>query len=116
MVINNEQFTSLEIVKETINKHLASKGVATSSYSLVDGREWDGEFGKGSLLVLIHEEAEASAHTNMDGAYNYNGGDYSSWEELSENLNKHDLCLEQCTLWYSAVYRSDPPRPRNTVS
>jgi hypothetical protein len=95
---------SLEIAKETINKHLASKGVAASSYSLVDGEDWDGEYGQGGLLILIHEEAEASAHTNMDGAYNYNGGDYSSWEELAENLNKQDLHLEQCTLWYSAVY------------
>ena len=55
---------SLEIAKETINKHLASKDVATSSYTLVDGEDWDGEYGQGGLLVLIHEEAEASAHTN----------------------------------------------------
>tara|TARA_R110002051_G_scaffold220118_1_gene284068 strand:+ start:91 stop:408 length:318 start_codon:yes stop_codon:yes gene_type:complete len=104
--------SKLEIAKETINKHLASKGVATSSYSLINGLEWDGEYGKGSLLILIHEEAEASAHTNMDGAYNYNGGDYSSWEELAENLSKQDLHLEQCTLWYSAVYRWSHPSVR----
>ena len=104
--------SKLEIAKETINKHLASKGVATSSYSLINGLEWDGDYGKGSLLILIHEEAEASAHTNMDGAYNYNGGDYSSWEELAENLSKQDLHLEQCTLWYSAVYRWSHPSVR----
>ena len=100
---------SLKIAKETIKEHLVSKGVAAGSYSLVDGADWDGEYGQGSVLILIHEEAEASAHTNMDGAYNYNGGDYSSYEELAENLNKRDLYLEQCTLWYSAVYQADLP-------
>ena len=100
-----------ETAKETINYHLRCKGVAAESYSLVDSKEWDGEYGKGSVLILIHEEAESSAHTNMDGAYNYNGGDYTSYEELMESLGKNGLYIEQCTLWYSAIYLASDNAP-----
>ena len=100
-----------ETAKETIKKHLTRKNVNTDSYQLIDSKEWDGEYGKGSILILIHEEAESSAHTNMDGAYNYNGGDYTSMEELMESLDKNGFYIEQCTLWYSAIYLASDNAP-----
>jgi len=94
---------NVEVARNIIAGHLTFHDVSPDSYELIDGKEWEGEYGKAALLILIHEDPAASAHTNMDGAYN-SGGDYSSYEKLMNDLKGCGLFMEQCTLWYSGIY------------
>jgi hypothetical protein len=62
------------------------------------------EYGKSSVLVVVHD---GGAHAP---AFNWDYGDYGLIEDLDARLREHGLFPEQCTSWYSAVYEINPPR------
>ena len=72
-----------------------------------DPKTWDrSEYGKESVLVVLHEGGDHDSCINLDGAYE-NGprGDcYRLYEALDALLRKNGLYLEQCYRWHSAVY------------
>jgi hypothetical protein len=68
-----------------------------------DPAEWDDNFGRNSLLVVVHEGLDAGPCLSMDGAYN-SGCGYALYEALTDRLRDAGLFIEQCTTWYSAIY------------
>lgn len=68
-----------------------------------DPVDWDDTYGRDSLLVVIHEGLDAGPCLSLDGAYN-SGCGYSLYEALSDRLREIGVFIEQCTMWYSAIY------------
>lgn len=60
--------------------------------------EWQGEYGKNSLLVILYEGAD------VGDAFSYDRERYSLIEALDAKLAEIGLFSEQCTSYYSAVY------------
>jgi len=80
------------IINKTIGKE------AWSAYRTPE--EWDGDYGRGSILIIIHEEDDTLARH-----CSYDRYDYLAIEKLSKALNHEGYWVEQCTTWYSAVYK-----------
>jgi hypothetical protein len=62
--------------------------------------EWNDDYGRGSELILVHDGGPLAPYCS----YDYQ--DYGCIEELSAALSKIGCYVEQCTSWYSAVYKS----------
>ena len=62
--------------------------------------EWNDDYGRGSELILVHDGGPLAPYCS----YDYQ--DYECIEELSAALSKIGCYVEQCTCWYSAVYKS----------
>jgi hypothetical protein len=58
------------------------------------------EYGRDSLLVLVHDGGDLAPHCNLDYC------NYKAHEKLYKSLRKLGLFVEQCTGWYSAIYRA----------
>jgi hypothetical protein len=97
---------NIEVARAIIVGHLTFHNVSPDSYELIDGKEWEGEYGKAALLILIHEDPDVSAHTSLANA-RVVIGDYSSYEKLMGDLQNCGLFIEQCTLWYSGIYANE---------
>jgi len=57
------------------------------------------KFGKDSLLILCHDGGDLAVMCNWDY------GRYDLSRKLERELRRHGYYYEQCTSWYSAVYR-----------
>ena len=64
--------------------------------------EWDGEYGKGALLILQHYRGDP-----LWPYVNYDGGQYEKIEQLADALSAAGFWVEDCTGWYSAVYEKE---------
>lgn len=70
-------------------------------------KDWDGDYGKRSVLVVLHEGSEVGRAFSYDYCYEHGGGrpeSYKVLEKMSDELAKIGLYAEQCTRTYSAVY------------
>lgn len=75
--------------------------------TFMDPKEWTGEYGKNSVLLVFHEGSEVGAAFSYDHCYEHGGGSakgYAKLEAMQDELEKIGLFAEQCTLGYSAVY------------
>jgi hypothetical protein len=57
------------------------------------------EYGTDSILVLVHDGGDLAPACNWDY------GNYELSDKLTTALNEAGFYYEQCTSWYSAVYR-----------
>jgi hypothetical protein len=64
--------------------------------------EFDGEYGKGALLILVHESCDP-----LWPYVNYDGLQYDKIEELADALSAAGFWVEDCTGWYSGVYEKE---------
>jgi hypothetical protein len=64
--------------------------------------EWDGEYGKGALLILEHYLGDP-----LWPYVNYDGLQYGKIEQLSDALSAAGFWVEDCTGWYSGVYEKE---------
>lgn len=62
--------------------------------------EWDDDYGQDSKLILIHDGGALAPYCSLDYE------DYDLVEELTVALANIGYYAEQCTSWYSAVYKS----------
>lgn len=62
---------------------------------------FDGEYGKGSILILFHEGHELNAYVNYDALQ------YDKIDELADALQEAGFWVQDCTGSYSAVYELD---------
>lgn len=58
------------------------------------------EFGRESVLILLHDGGDLAPFCNP--AYNR----YQDLDKLGRALRKIGYYVEQCTCWYSAVYKA----------
>jgi hypothetical protein len=64
--------------------------------------EFDGEYGKGALLILQHESCDP-----LYPYVNYDGGQYEKIEQLADALSAAGFWVQDCTGWYSGVYEKE---------
>jgi hypothetical protein len=64
--------------------------------------EFDGEYGKGALLILQHESCDP-----LYPYVNYDGGRYEKIEQLVDALSAAGFWVQDCTGWYSGVYEKE---------
>ena len=87
-----------EIVREVLGPK-ADDGGCKPFYS---PEEWvaKGErFGTKSVLVLVHDGGDLAPYCNYDYM------EYEKVGRLSDALEKSGFYVENCTSWYSAVYK-----------
>lgn len=96
----------------TLARFLAERGIAATDLILYTGPAWKarGEsYGHGAALVVVHDGAPAGRFLSMDKAY-WTGrpGCYDGYEALQESLRAAGLYMEDCTVWYTAIYEDKP--------
>lgn len=100
--------------RDAILTLLAERGIADQHLAFYSAAAWKdrGEsFGTESALVVVHESAPAGPLLSMDKAYwrARPGFDcYEGYEALQERLRTVGLYLQDCTVWYSAIYPIEP--------
>lgn len=57
-------------------------------------------YGTGSVLIVVHDGGDAAQYFNADYE------DHRAVESMRAELEKIGLYPEQCTSWYSAIYRT----------
>jgi hypothetical protein len=78
------------------------RSVVGQDFACYTREEWDGEYGKGALLILQHESCDP-----LYPYVNYDGGQYDKIEQLADALSAAGFWVEDCTGWYSAVYEKE---------
>lgn len=65
--------------------------------------EWSGRgecYGTNSELIVCHDGGDQAPFFNLDYM------NTQAWEKMCEALEQIGYWVEQCTSWYSAVYKS----------
>lgn len=64
-------------------------------------KEWAREeYGKDSVLIVCHDGGDLSCIFNIDK------GGVAPFNKMTKVLNKSDFYPEQCTSWYTAIYKN----------
>lgn len=103
--------------RDAILALLAERGISDRHLGFYSAAAWKdrGEsYGTESALVVVHDGAPAGFLLSMDKAYwrARPGIDcYEGYEALQARLLPLGLYLQDCTVWYSAIYPIDPRPP-----
>lgn len=94
-----------ERLREFIGEHeLADHGGGEGHQLLYTRQQWvdrGEEYGLGAVLIVTHD---GGVHAP---AFDHSYGSYDLREALRHWMTQHGFWIEQCTSWYSAVYRED---------
>ena len=89
-------------VAEIIKSVLHSKANDGGCRSFFSPDEWKAKgevYGTESVLVLVHDGGDLAPYCNYDYMQ------YDKIDSLSEALEQAGYYVENCTSWYSAVYK-----------
>ena len=86
-------------------KKLTNTGGGKAFYSPKEWKERGEDYGTESELVVVHDGGDHAR------AFSWDYEDYTTIEALNVELAKIGLFAEQCTTWYSAIYKN-----RNTIT
>jgi hypothetical protein len=78
-----------------------STGGCRTFYSPKEWKERGEKYGLNSCLIICHDGGEFS------NLCSYDKQDYGMLEKFAENLAIEGYYIEQCTCWYSALYKKD---------
>lgn len=81
------------------HKDTLSTGGCRAFYTPEEWAERGERYGRDSLLIVAHDGGEVAPYFNLDYCQ------YGSYEGMDAALRKHGLYAEQCTSWYTAIYR-----------
>lgn len=79
-----------------------------------DPKEWDNDYGQNSELIVCYDGGDLYYALSSDGCYaidyemKVRGSEKSGYEPMERvrvALEKLGLFMEECTGWYSAVYK-----------
>jgi hypothetical protein len=84
------------IVKWLKDKELTKTGGCKAFHNPVT---WDEKFGNKSELIICHDGGDLAHVCNMDYS------NYDLIDEFQDFLNQLGYYAEQCTTWYSAIYK-----------
>lgn len=73
-------------------------------YSPGEWRARNEKYGAQGQLIIVYDGGDLRPVFSMDAAYDR--GTYALYEGLQEKLHEVGLYFEECTNWYSAVYRA----------
>lgn len=98
-----EGVSAAKIIKVLVEKHdLSGQAPYRDFYTPAEWRERGEEYGSESLLVIMHDGGDIGDFVSYDREQ------YAMIEELNEALAAVGLYAQQCTTWYSAIYRIQP--------
>jgi hypothetical protein len=92
-----------QVIARAVLKGLPKGAVGGGCRAFYSPDEWakrGEEYGTKSLLVVVHDGGDLASACNMDYC------EYGMHDHMVKTLEKHGLYIEQCTCWYSAVYRA----------
>jgi hypothetical protein len=108
-------------VVEYLEKHkLLFTGGCRVFYSPEEWKERGEQYGRESKLIVVYDGAEARYCFSMDACYEHEDfvqelidsglkvakrNRYALYEDMQAELSKIGLFFEECTGWYSAVYK-----------
>lgn len=108
--LSTEGNKAYDIVKQyLIDNKLTFTGGCKLFYSPQEWNERGESHGLTSVLVVVYDGAAAGRALSFDKAYESArpGFDcYALLENLQDKLRENGLFFEQCTTWYSAIYRA----------
>jgi hypothetical protein len=91
---------AIEIILTVLEKHDSlDTGGCKAFYSPQEWTERGEEYGTESELVICHDGGGLAPFCNYDYQC------YSLIDEMTEALNEVGMYIENCTGWYSALYR-----------
>lgn len=70
-------------------------------YSPTEWVERGEEYGLQSLLLVVYDGSEAAPYFSLDSDYPH----YTRHTKMSEALEAAGFFAEECTTWYSAIYK-----------
>jgi hypothetical protein len=74
--------------------------------------EWNGEYGKNSVLVVSYCGSDLYYYASLDGCYEMScmmggrGNCYASHERITKALEELGYYMEECTRSYAAIYKA----------
>jgi len=86
-------------IMEVMEEKIIDTGGCTTFYSPEQWRERKEDYGTHSELIICHDGGSVGDYFSYD---NYN---YELINKMSEALEAVGLYTEQCTSWYSALYK-----------
>lgn len=90
--------TIIKIAKETFGK-TSSGGGCRAFYSTKEWKERGEDYGTESEFIICHDGGDLAPFFNWDYC------SYDSVEKMINQLKDLGYRVEQCTSWYSAVYK-----------
>lgn len=87
---------------ETLVKFFTKHEMNLGGNKLYSPQEWKDrgeDYGTSGVLIVCHDGGDHA------GAFNSDYEQYNLYEEMIRELGKVGLWVEQCTSWYSAIYK-----------
>ena len=101
--LSAEGRAAAEKILEAAEQVLGTKvftGGCRAFYSPKEWRAREEEYGCNSVLVVVHDGGDLAPF------FNYSYGVHSFIDRMSDALSSLGLFAENCTGWYSAIYRN----------
>lgn len=74
-------------------------GGCRAFYSPQEWKDRDEEYGRNSVLIVVHDGGDHAPF------FNYSYECYSLMEAMNAGLGQAGFYAEQCTAWYTAIYK-----------
>ena len=100
-----EDEESAEVAKKVLQaaanalKAIPYTGGCNTYYTVDEWKRRKEEFGLNSELIICHDGGDFALLCNWSYC------DYGAMDRFQDGLKKHGYYVEQCTCWYSAVYK-----------
>jgi len=116
--LNDEQRKIAEIIlKAAFGDSLedASGGGCRAFYTPQEWHDQKEDYGTESKLIIVYDGGDLSYYMNMDKNYSIylmmrdegvEATPYASYEKVRKALEEAGYMVEECTSWYSAVYKA----------
>jgi hypothetical protein len=102
--LNEEQKKIAAVMVKVAGKG-ASGGGCPAFYTPEQWKERGETYGTESKLIVCHDGGDLAKFCNFDYCQ------YAAMDRMSAALGKIGYYVENCTSWYSAVYRNSPENP-----
>lgn len=97
---DHEQALAYQHIMDFIIEHeLTDTGGCRVFYTPEEWKLRGEVYGRDSLLIVVHDGGDHAPAFNLDY------GMYDISDKLREHMRKEGYMVEQCTSWYSAVYK-----------
>jgi hypothetical protein len=92
-----------EVIVAVIQKHTIDRnpdgGGCRAFYTPEEWTDREELYGQDSELVVCHDGGDAAAY------FNYDYECYKMMDFMQRELERHGMYAEQCTSWYTAIYK-----------
>ena len=84
-------------------------GGCRAFYTPAEWQERGEEYGLDSALIVVHDGGDLARYCNMNYECYRTSEDAPKreWDRMIDALNAAGFWSEQCTSWYTAIYRSE---------